>query len=46
MLTTKQKINYFFIKLMPKKLYIKLRVFLLQGYIPNLKNPKTYTEKL
>lgn len=46
MLTTKQKINYFFMKLMPKKLYIKLRVFLLQGYIPNLKNPKTYTEKL
>lgn len=46
MLTTKQKINYFFMKLMPKKLYIKLRVFILQGYIPNLKNPKTYTEKL
>ena len=46
MLTFKQKINYFFMKLMPKELYIKLRVFLLQGYIPNLKNPKTYTEKL
>ena len=46
MLTTKQKINYLFIKLIPKKIYIKLRVFLLQGYIPNLKNPKTYIEKL
>ena len=46
MLTFKQKINYFFMKLIPKELYIKLRVFLLQGYIPNLKNPKTYTEKL
>ena len=46
MLTTKQKINYFFVKFIPKKIYIKLRVFILQGYIPNLKYPKTYTEKL
>lgn len=46
MLTTKQKINYFFMKLIPKIIYIKLRVFILQGYIPNLKYPKTYTEKL
>ncbi len=46
MLTTKQKINYFFMKLIPKIIYIKLRVFILQGYIPNLKCPKTYTEKL
>lgn len=46
MLTIKQKINYFFIKFIPKKIYIKLRVFILQGYIPNLKYPKTFTEKL
>lgn len=46
MLTTKQKINYFFMKLMPKILYIKLRFFFIQGYFPNLNMPKKFTEKL
>lgn len=46
MLTTKQKINYFFMKLMPKVLYIKLRFFFIQGYFPNLNMPKKFTEKL
>lgn len=46
MLTTKQKINYIFMKLVPKELYIKLRFFFIQGYFPNLKSPKRFTEKL
>lgn len=46
MLTTKQKINYFFMKFIPKVVYLKLRFFLVQGYFPNLKNPKSFTEKL
>lgn len=46
MLTIKQRVNYFFIKMIPSKIYIKLRVFFLQGYIPDLKRPKTFTEKL
>ena len=46
MLTTKQKINYFFMKLMPKELYLRLRFFFTQGYFPNLNMPKKFTEKL
>lgn len=32
--------------ILPKKLYIKLRFLLTHGYICNLKNPKTWNEKI
>jgi len=34
------------LKLLPDKAYIQLRFFYRMGRIPNLKNPKTYNEKL
>lgn len=46
MLTLKQKINKILLNIIPKKLYINLRYYLIQGHTINKKNPKTFTEKL
>lgn len=46
MLTFKQKLNAIFLKFIPKTLYIKVRFYLVHGYPLNIKNPKTFEEKL